>query len=198
MKKLLNRSPGRTRGKKRNRVLDNYRTRKRLAASGERVAPKQVILVGRLDMELNGLIHRTIYMVGVDAEQIARIKRMGAAVKRDMPSHMHRFDAGLAVYTGILRNMSPESFALDATCAPKDSPVVHLNQNGLNLGEMPVIDGDPDKYRVPIHNSYLLVDGDGSFCFEFAIGDLGTFFTEYCTVEQIEGWMRGRLPVSNT
>ena len=200
MKKTLSkkRSPGRTQGKKWERIPDNYRTRKRRSASSELVAPKQVILVGRLDMELNGVINRLIYVVGVDAEQISRIKRMGAAVKRDAPSFMQRFDPGPAVYTGILRNMTLEGFALNVTCAPKDSPIANLNKNGLNLGEMPVIDGDPDKYRVPIHNSYLLIDGDGSFCWEFKIGTLGTFFTEHCTVEQIEGWMRGRLPVSNT
>ena len=196
MKKTLSkkRVPGRTRGKKRNRVLDTHRTRKRLTASGELVARKQVVLVGRLDVELNGVIHRLIYVVGVDAEQISRIKRMGAAVKRDAPSFMQRFDPGPAVYTGILRNMTLEGFALDVTCAPKDSPVVHLKMSGLDLAGMPAIDGDPDKYLVPLHNSYLLVDGDGSFCFEFAIGELGKFFTEHCTVEQIEGWMRGRLP----
>ena len=192
MKKTLSKksAPGRTRSNRSNWILDSYLTRKRLIASGELVARKQVLFVGRLDVEMDRNIHRVVYVVGVDAEQIATIKRMGAAVKRDQPSFMQRFDPGPAVYTGIPRNMSPESFALDVTCAPKDSPVVHLNKNRLDLADMPVIDGDPDKYRVPIHNSYLLVDCDGSFCFEFAIGPLGKFFTEYCTVQQVEEWMR--------
>ena len=184
------RVPGRTQSNRSNRVLDSYRTRNRLIASGELVVHKQVVLVGRLNAEMNGKIHRLIYVVGVDAEQVARIKRMGAAVKRDAPSRMYRLDPGPAVYTGILRNMTPQWFALDVTCASKDFPVVHINRKGLDLGDMPVIDGDPDIYRVPISNTNLLVDCDGSFCFEFEIGDLGTFYTEYCTVEQVEEWMR--------
>ena len=194
MKKVLKKSPGRTRGKKTGRVLDNDQTCKRRSVSGELVLHNQVILVGLLDVELNGKTYTVIYAVAVDAEQAARIKRMGAAVKRDPPSFMQRYDTGPAVYAGILRDMTPQEFGIHVTGAPKDTPVLHLKRNGLDMAEMLTIDGDPDKYRVPIHNSYLLVDGDGSFCFIFDIKNFGSFYTKYCTVEQIEDLMRGRLP----
>lgn len=152
---------------------------------------RRLVLFGQLDMERCGKIYSMFYAVCFDAALIKCIERLGRALKNDPPSIMCRVNPGPTVCGARPRNRSPRGFALDLFGLPDDTPAVHVNRDGLDFGNIPVIDEPPVKTTMPGSNAYLLVNSDGSFGWRFEVGNIGTFFTEYCTVKEAREWMHG-------